>query len=131
MMVPSYHHHFEYVMLRHQLAGDAFPDKFQKYFSALEGGIRTEIFRYLQLKYNFVFNVIEDLYKPKGALRLKIILGLRSGKENRLYRLLIRSIFQFMWKLRILVFTKGVTLHPIYAGSPKGKSEKESVKKAN
>jgi lysine/ornithine N-monooxygenase len=68
IMVPSEEHQFEYILMKSQFSKTAFPDKYQKYFSAMDPAIRSSIFRYMQLKYNFVFNVIEDLYTPKNSL---------------------------------------------------------------
>ncbi|MFM7901436.1 MAG: hypothetical protein ACKPAD_05560, partial [Bacteroidota bacterium] len=99
IMVPSIEHQFEYILMKSQFSKTAFPDKYQKYFSAMDPAIRSTIFRYMQLKYNFVFNVIEDLYKPKNSLLFKITIGLRALPENSLGRMMWRGVQLFFWNL--------------------------------
>jgi len=106
MLVPSVSHHFEYVLLKYQFAGIEFPDRYQKYFSAMDPAVRTSIFRYLQAKYHFIFNTIEDLYKPKATARLKIMIGLRSRKENTLLQMFFRTVAYFWFMFLRLFFRK-------------------------
>ena len=95
MLVPSHYHHYEYILLKYQFVGLEFPDRYQKYFSAMDFKTRTEIFRYIQPKYNLVLNIIEDLYKPKATTRLKLMIGLRKLRGNSLVKMFFRA-FEFM-----------------------------------
>lgn len=110
MLVPSNEHHYEYVFLKYQFSESAFPDKFQKYFSSLDVKGRTDIFRYIQPKYNLVFNVIEDLYVPKGGVLLKIMIGLRHMNSNTLMKMAFRFFQQGMWNLLHLFSPKSIIL---------------------
>jgi hypothetical protein len=56
---------------------------------------RTTMFRHVQAKYNLIFNTIEDLYKPKAGVRLKLIVGLRKRQENSLFKMFLRTIAYF------------------------------------
>jgi hypothetical protein len=109
MLTPSVFHHFEYILLKYQFAGVEFPDRYQKYFSSLEPAARSSVFRYLQGKYHFVFNTIEDLYKPKATARLKIMIGLRARAENSLIRMFFRTVAYFWYKATRMFFSKQKT----------------------
>ncbi|MFM7177284.1 MAG: hypothetical protein ACKO0X_07680 [Bacteroidota bacterium] len=128
IMVPSIEHQFEYILMKSQFSKTAFPDKYQKYFSAMDPAIRSTIFRYMQLKYNFVFNVIEDLYKPKNSLLFKITIGLRALPENSLGRMMWRGVQLFFWNLGNLFQKKTKRLGPLVES---GSAEKASKATAN
>jgi hypothetical protein len=119
MLIPSNYHHYEYILLKNQFSGTAFPDKFQKYFSALDFGKRTEIFRYVQPKYNLVFNTIEDLYVPKGGVKLKLMIGLRHLNINRLSRVIFRALILGLWKLLHIFGKKKIHLPAIVTSNHK------------
>ncbi|MFM8918267.1 MAG: hypothetical protein ACKOGP_11075, partial [Bacteroidota bacterium] len=121
-------HQFEYILMKSQFSKTAFPDKYQKYFSAMDPAIRSTIFRYMQLKYNFVFNVIEDLYKPKNSLLFKITIGLRALPENSLGRMMWRGVQLFFWNLGNLFQKKTKRLGPLVES---GSAEKASKATAN
>jgi hypothetical protein len=97
MLVPSHPHHYEYLLLKNQFVGLAFPDRYQKYFSAMDFNTRTAIFRHIQPKYNLVLNTIEELYKPKASTRLKLMIGLRRLKVNTLSKMFIRAMEFFLF----------------------------------
>jgi len=121
LLVPAEHHHYEYVMMKCQFSGVAFQDKYQKYFSSMDAANRSNVFRYLQFKYNFVFNTIEDLYKPKGSLLLRITVGLRALDENSLGRLVGRLLGNFAWNVVHLFLPRKKRLGPLspeQAGKP-------------
>lgn len=128
IMVPSVEHQFEYILMKSQFSKTAFPDKYQKYFSALDPAVRSNIFRYMQLKYNFVFNVIEDLYKPKNSLLFKITLGLRALPENSLGRMVWRGVHLFIWNIINLFYKKNKRLGPLVGN---GSAEKTNKAAAN
>ncbi|MFM7901681.1 MAG: hypothetical protein ACKPAD_06805, partial [Bacteroidota bacterium] len=106
----------------------AFPDKYQKYFSSMDPAMRSTIFRYMQLKYNFVFNVIEDMYKPKNSLLFKITIGLRALPENSLGKMMWRGVQLFFWNLGNLFQKKTKRLGPLVES---GSAEKASKATAN
>lgn len=128
IMVPSVEHQFEYILMKSQFSKAAFPDKYQKYFSAMDPAVRSSIFRYMQLKYNFVFNVIEDLYKPKNSLLYKITIGLRALPENSIGRMLWRGMQLFFWNIGNLFYKKSKRLGPLVE---KGSAEKTNKATAN
>ena len=113
IMVPSVEHQFEYILMKSQFSKTAFPDKYQKYFSSMDPAVRTAIFRYMQLKYNFVFNVIEDLYKPKNSLLFKITIGLRALPENSLARMMWRGAQLVLWNIGNVFRRKTFRLGPL------------------
>jgi hypothetical protein len=123
MLVPACSHHFEYILNKYQFDKTEFPDKFQKYFSALDASDRTSVFRYIQPKYNLVFNVIEDLYIPKGGVLLKLTIGLRRLSTNTLPRMAYRALILGFWKVSHL-FRKQSVIYGVGGNS-------ESSKKSN
>jgi hypothetical protein len=114
MLVPTLEHQFEYNMMKSQFSYKEMPDKHQKYFSALSPAARSSIFKYLQTKYNFVFNVIEDLYRPKNSLLLKITLGLRALPENSLMSFALRGLHLFFWSVGFLFLGRSKKLGPVF-----------------
>lgn len=124
MLIPSALHHFEYILLKYQFAGIEFPDRYQKYFSAMPPSVRVEIFRYLQGKYHFIFNTIEDLYKPKATARLKIMIGLRARKENTLIKMILRSISYFWFRITGIFFKRQKSIPALGGGTIEKKSSK-------
>jgi hypothetical protein len=106
MLVPSHAHHFEYIFLKYQFQGTEFPDKFKKYFSSLDKSSRQEIFGYIQPRFNLVFNTIEDLYKPKGSVQLKVLIGLRRFPFNSLFRMFFRGM-EYLLFSAVRLFYKG------------------------
>lgn len=127
IMVPSVEHQFEYILMKSQFSKTAFPDKYQKYFSAMDPAIRSTIFRYMQLKYNFVFNVIEDLYKPKNSLLFKITIGLRALPENSLGRMIWRGTQYFLWNIGNVFCRKTKRLGPLVENPSVEKSNKATA----
>ena len=128
IMVPSVEHQFEYILMKSQFSKTAFPDKYQKYFSAMDPAIRSSIFRYMQLKYNFVFNIIEDLYKPKNSLLFKITIGLRALPCNSLSQMIWRGCQLFLWNIFFLFYKKSKRLGPLVE---KASTEKNNRASAN
>jgi hypothetical protein len=114
MLVPTIEHQFEYNMMKGQFSYTEMPDKYQKYFSAMEPSVRSSIFKYLQTKYNFVFNTIEDLYRPKSSLLFKITVGLRALPENSISLLIIRGIQYALWNIGFLFSKKSRKLGPTF-----------------
>ncbi|MFZ9942006.1 MAG: hypothetical protein ACO3O0_00200 [Bacteroidia bacterium] len=127
MLVPSVEHQFEYIMMKSHFSKSEFPDKYQKYFSSMDPAVRSKVFRYLQLKYNFVFNVIEDLYRPKNSVMLKITTGLRALPENSLGRIFFRSLKLIVWNVGIVFQKKSIRLGPIHRDKSSESSSKSSV----
>lgn len=115
VLVPTIEQQYEYILMKSQFSNTEFPDKFQKYFSAMEPAVRSSIFKYLQTKYNFVFNTIEDLYKPKSSLLLRITIGLRALPENSLSSLIFRGVRLFIWNLGFLFSKKAIRLGPMHS----------------
>jgi hypothetical protein len=122
MLIPACHHHFEYLLIKYQFAESAFPDKFQKYFSSLDVNNRTAIFRYIQPKYNLVFNVIEDLYIHKGGVLLKIMVGLRHKKNNSLLKMAFRISQLTLWKISHIFLSSMVVIPSKNLPGPKSGS---------
>lgn len=129
MLVPAIEYQFEYNMMKSLFSHEEMPDKYQKYFSALEPSVRSSIFKYLQSKYNFVFNIIEDVYRPKNSLLLKITYGLRALPENSLANLALRSFRLLLWNVGFLFFGRKKTLGPVF--SPSQKAEPLPSAKSN
>ncbi len=127
IMVPSVEHQFEYILMKSQFSKTAFPDKYQKYFSSMDPAVRTAIFRYMQLKYNFVFNVIEDLYKPKNSLLFKITIGLRALPENSLARMMWRGAQLVLWNIGNVFRRKTFRLGPLVENPSAEKSNKATA----
>ena len=127
IMVPSVEHQFEYILMKSQFSKTAFPDKYQKYFSAMDPAIRSTIFRYMQFKYNFVFNVIEDLYKPKNSLLFKITIGLRALPENSLGQIIWRGAQLVLWNIGNVFRRKTVRLGPLVENPSAEKSNKATA----
>lgn len=92
MLVAAHHHHFEYLMLNCQFASMPFADRYRNYFSTFDFEKRTQVFRYIQPRYDFVINNLDELYQPKSGTVLKIMVGLRKEKSNTLFRMLMRLI---------------------------------------
>ncbi len=113
MLVLPEQHHFEYIFLKYQTSGSDFPDKFQKYFTALEPLQRRAVFQHLQAKYNLVFNTIEDVYKPKSSVRLKITIGLRKQKENSLLKMFARSLALISFSVTGLFIKRELSIEAI------------------
>lgn len=127
MLVPPVEYQFEYIMMKSNFSKSDFPDKYQKYFSSMDPMVRSSIFRHLQLKYNFVFNVIEDLYKPKNSIMLKIMTGLRSLPVNSLGRIFFRSLNLLFWNIRMIISRKSLRLGPIHQDKEAENASKSSV----
>ncbi len=92
MLVAAKHHHFEYLMLNYQFAGNAFADRYRNYFSTFNFESRTQVFRYIQPRFDLVINNLDELYQPKSGTVLKIMVGLRKEKSNSLFKMLLRLI---------------------------------------
>jgi len=105
MMVPSKEHHFEYQVLKCQFDKTQPSDRFQNYTSAYPATARADIFKYIQTRFNPVFNTLEDLYTHKPNMLLTIVIGLRGEKQNTLLRMLFRSIYQGVYNV-IRLFRK-------------------------
>jgi hypothetical protein len=127
MLVPSVEHQFEYIMMKSHFSKSDFPDKYQKYFSGMDPAIRSKVFRYLQLKYNFVFNVIEDLYRPKTSVMLKITTGLRALPENSLGRIFIRLLKLVGWNIAAVFSKKTIRLGPLHSEKSANTASKSSA----
>jgi hypothetical protein len=130
MLVPSPLQHFEYILIKYQFAGIEFPDRYQKYFTAMPPAMRAGIFRYLQEKYHFIFNSIEDLYKPKATTRLKIMIGLRGRSENSLIKMFFRTIAYFMFRFSGMFFKRQKSLLATAANKEHGVAAKSSSRQA-
>ena len=92
MLVPEKQYHFEYMALKCQFNKDPLPERYSNYFAGLDINSRTIIFKYIQTRYNLIFNKLEDLYNPKPNTLLTILIGLRAEKSNTLFRMFLRSI---------------------------------------
>ena len=60
-----------------------------------------------------LFRSIEDLYKPKGSLMLRITVGLRALEENSLGRLVGRLLGNFAWNVVHLFLPRKKRLGPL------------------
>lgn len=58
--VPSYY--FEYIMLNHLLRKKDVEPKYREYFSLFAFQERSQIFAYIVPKYNYVINLLDDLF---------------------------------------------------------------------
>lgn len=92
MFVPSIEHQFEYMILKSQFGKDNLPDRYVNFFATYDSATRAVIFKYLQTRFDLVFNTLEDLYSPKPNMLLTIMIGLRSERGNTLIRMFIRSV---------------------------------------
>jgi len=91
MLVPKKEYHFEYMVLKCQFSKDPLSDRYKNYFAGFEFNERAEIFKYMQTRFNLIFNTLEDLYKPKANMLLAIMIGLRGEKKNSLFQMFLRS----------------------------------------
>ncbi len=112
MLVPSNSHHFEYLLLQYQFAGSPFQDRYKNYFSSFDFTNRTEVFRYIQPRFDLVINNLDELYKPKASTLLKIMVSLRKNKENSLLKMIVRTIEYGFFNLFGVVTKKITHLHP-------------------
>jgi len=112
MLVPQPKHHFEYLFLSHQFTGSAVPDKFKAVFKEYSIETRTTIFRYIQPKFDLVFNTLEDLFTPSTSVLIKLMLGLRKAKPNSLYRIFFRTLGFIFFNISGFIFGKEKTILP-------------------
>jgi hypothetical protein len=112
MLVASHHHHYEYILLVCQFAGMPFPDRYRNYFSAFNFENRTQIFRYIQPRYDLVINNLEELYQPKSNTVLHIMVGLRKEKYNSLFRMFLRLIEYGLFNLTSFLLKKTIHVSP-------------------
>jgi hypothetical protein len=112
MLVPQPKHHFEYLFLSHQFTGSNVPDKFKSVFKEYDFESRTDIFRYIQPKYDLVFNTLDDLFTPSTAVLIKIMLGLRKSKPNSLFRIFFRTLGFLFFNITGIIIGKQKTILP-------------------
>lgn len=112
MLVAAHHHHFEYLMLNFQFASMPFADRYRNYFSTFDFEKRTQVFRYIQPRYDFVINNLDELYQPKSATLLKIMVGLRKEKSNSLFRMFLRLIEYAFFNLLGFISKKVIHVKP-------------------
>lgn len=118
MLVASHHHHYEYLLLSCQFASMPFADRYKNYFSAFDFEKRTQIFRYIQPRYDLIINNLEELYQPKANTLLRIMVGLRKDRKNSLLKMVFRVVEYGIFNL-IKSFTKKVIhVSPIKDSEP-------------
>lgn len=118
MLVPELKYHIEYMALKTQFNKDPLSDRYKNYFSGFNFKERAVVFKYLQTRYNLIFNTIEDLYKPKPNIFLTILIGLRSEKENTLFKMFIRSIEITLYRLLSYVSKREKHIIPSLSQAP-------------
>ena len=118
MLVPAPGHHYEFMILNCQFSKYILADRYRNYFSTFDFATRASIFRYIQEKFNLVFNTLEDLYEPKPGMLLSIVVGLRSEKSNTLLRMLFRSMEHVSFNLFGFITKKTKRISPSSHHSP-------------
>lgn len=132
MLVPSCEHHFEYIILKCQFGRDPLSERYKNYFSNFDSKSRAVIFKYIQTRFNLVFNTLEDLYTPKPNMLLAILIGLRAEPENLLIRMFLRSLAQVFFNLFGWYTKKPVLIKasPLYAPELPSPNKKKSAGQA-
>lgn len=132
MLIPSKEYHFEYLILQSLFSKDPISERYKNYFSGFESSARAVIFKYIQIRYNLIFNTLEDLYAPKPNMTLAIIIGLRAEPENTLLKMFLRSIEQLFFNLFRRLFKKDVFIpsSPVHASGNLSSGKKRSAGQA-
>jgi hypothetical protein len=92
MLVPGREYHFEYMTLRCQFDKDPLSDRYRNYFAGFDLSSRAVIFKYMQTRFNLIFNTLDDLYEPSPKMLLSMMIGLRAEKGNTLFKMFLRAI---------------------------------------
>jgi len=132
MLIPAKEFHFEYLILKSLISKDPISERYRNYFSGYESTSRTVIFKYIQTRYNLVFNTLEDLYAPKPNMALAIIIGLRAEPENTLLKMFIRSIELIIFNLlrRLSKKEEFIPSSPVHASGNQSSGKKRSAGQA-
>jgi hypothetical protein len=126
MLVPCKEHHFEYMTLKCQFNKDPLSERYNTFFATYEFHSRAAIFKFMQKRYNLIYNTLEDLYKPKPNYLLSIMIGLRGDKENTLFRMFIRTIGLALFNLFGFYTKRAIHIKPTPVKSSQPTSPKKS-----
>jgi hypothetical protein len=129
LLVPSREHHFEYIILKCQFGKDPLSERFKNFFGNFDFSSRAVIFKYMQTRFNLIFNTLEDLYTPKPNMLLAIMIGLRAEPENLLIKMFLRSLEQIFFNLFGWITKKPVLIKasPLYAPELPSPKKKKSA----
>ena len=118
MLCASNKHHFDYLTLKYQFAMQPIPDRYRNHFKNFDFVQRGDIFKYMQNRYDLIYNTLEDLYTPTRKTVLTLMVGLRSEPKNTLIRMFFRSaaiglfaVFSFLTR-RMRIYDAGFTKSP-------------------
>jgi hypothetical protein len=84
--IPGHCHQFEYILLSSIYNKKDVEEKFRKYFTGLNFEMRSKIFAHIRPKYNFILNVLDDLYVFSANNYRKIHIAIKSQKANKGWR---------------------------------------------
>ncbi len=124
MLCASHKHHFDYLILKYQFATLPVPDRYQNHFKNFDFVNRAVIFKYMQERYDLIFNTLEDLYPPVRKTVFTLMVGLRSESKNTLVRMFFRSMAFALFKIFSFITSRMRVHEPGFTKSP------ESFKKS-
>lgn len=84
--LPAAMFQFEYLLLTSVLSKKEVEEKYRKHFSKMNFETRCKIFAHIRPRYNFVLNVLDDLYTFNNNYYRKIKKTIRSDKQNTGWR---------------------------------------------
>ncbi len=122
MLVPELKYHLEYMALKTQFNKDPLSDRYKNYFAGFDFNERAVVFKYIQTRYNLIFNTLEDLYNPKPKLFLAILIGLRSEKENTLFKMFVRGVEIALYRMLGYISKRETQILTSPSQYPKGKN---------
>jgi len=125
MLVPAAEHHYEFMILNCQFSKYVLADRYRNYFAGFDFNTRATIFKYIQTRFNLIFNTLEDLYEPKPNMLLSIVIGLRADRKNSLLRMFLRSIEQLLFNIFGLITKRTIRIESKRRNSPEHSSSNQ------
>jgi hypothetical protein len=90
--VPAPCFQFEYILLSAILNKTDVEDRFRNYFSNFSFETRSKIFAHIRPKYNFILNILDELYTFSDGNYHKIVNTIKAQKQNKGWRYTFHKI---------------------------------------
>ncbi len=81
--VPAPRFQFEHILLTSVLSKTDVEDRFRNYFSSFSFETRSKIFAHICPKYNFILNVLDELYTFSDSNYYKIVNVIKTQRQNK------------------------------------------------
>lgn len=95
---------FEYILLSAILNKTDVEERFRSYFSNFSFEIRSKIFAHIRPKYNFILNVLDELYKFSDGNYHKIVSTIKAQRQNKGWRYTFhKTVFAYNYLISTFV----------------------------